>query len=216
MRELIPTPRTTVRRRKERGRYDLETIHAILDEAMICHLGFALDGRPWVIPTAFVRIGDDVYVHGATGNHALCAVADGAPACVTVTLVDGLVLARSTFHHSINYRSLVLFGDGHRVDDPDTKAEIMNALVEHLVPGRTAEARAARADELRATLIVRIPIEEASAKVRTGGPADEAEDLALPVWAGVIPLGLDVGDPIPDADLDGHLLPPTYVSEYAR
>jgi hypothetical protein len=216
MRELTPTPRTTVRRLKERGRHDLDTINAILDEGMVCHVAFAVDGQPWVIPTAYARLGDQFYVHGAAGNHALRSLADGAPACISVTLVDGLVLARSTFHHSINYRSVVLFGHGERVDDPDEKATVMHALVEHLVPGRTAEAREATADELRATLVIRIPINEASAKVRTGDPKDDDADLDLPVWAGVIPLSLQPGIPVDAADLRGAVEPPGYASAYKR
>jgi nitroimidazol reductase NimA-like FMN-containing flavoprotein (pyridoxamine 5'-phosphate oxidase superfamily) len=216
MSDLRPTERTTLRRKKDRGHHDRATINAILDEAMVCHLGFVVDGQPWVIPTAYVRIGEHLYVHGATGNHALRALADGAPACVTVTLVDGLVLARSTFHHSINYRSVVLFGTGQRVDDPGDKARIVHALVEHLVPGRTADARAATPDELRATLVVRLPIDEASAKVRTGGPIDDDEDLDLPVWAGVIPLGLHVGEPQNAPELPADAVAPAYARTYAR
>jgi nitroimidazol reductase NimA-like FMN-containing flavoprotein (pyridoxamine 5'-phosphate oxidase superfamily) len=216
MRELTPTPRTTVRRLKERGRHDLATICAILDEAMVCHVGFAVDGQPWVIPTAYARVEDSLYLHGATGNHALRSLADGAPACITVTLVDGLVLARSTFHHSINYRSVVLFGQGERVDDPDEKAAVLDALVEHLVPGRTADARAANDEELRATLVIRVPITEASAKVRTGDPNDDDVDMDLPVWAGVIPLTLQPGVPRDAADLRGGLVPPEYATGYSR
>jgi nitroimidazol reductase NimA-like FMN-containing flavoprotein (pyridoxamine 5'-phosphate oxidase superfamily) len=216
MAELTATSRTTLRRKKERGRYDVATIHAILDEGLVCHVGFAVDGQPCVIPTAYARLGDHLYVHGATGNHALRVLADGAPACVTITLVDGLVLARSTFHHSINYRSVVLFGTGQRVDDPTEKAAVMDALVEHLVPGRTADARAATDEELRATLVVRLPIDEASAKVRRGDPIDDDEDLDLPVWAGVIPLGLHAGSPVPASDLGSGLAPPAYARTYSR
>lgn len=216
MSQLTPTDRTQVRRLRERGRYERDTIHAILDEGMVCHVGFAVDGQPWVIPTAYVRIGDALYVHGANANHALKAVADGAPACVTVTLMDGLVLARSTFHHSINYRSVVLFGHGERVDDPDEKAAVLDALVEHLVPGRTAEARAANSSELKQTLVIRLPIDEASAKVRTGDPVDDAEDMDLSVWAGVIPLTVHAGLPIAAADLTPGIAVPNYASAYSR
>jgi uncharacterized protein len=216
MRQLTPTPRTTVRRLKERGDYDVATIHAILDEGMVCHVGFAVDGQPWVIPTAYVRRGDDLYIHGANGNHALRSLADGAPACVTVTLTDGLVLARSTFHHSINYRSVVLFGHGEAVDDATEKASVLHALVEHLVPGRTADARAARDDELRKTLVIRLPIDEASAKVRTGGPIDDEEDLSLPIWAGVIPLSVETGPPIDADDLTSGVSAPEYARAYQR
>lgn len=216
MPELTPTPRTTVRRKKDRGRYDTDTIHAILDEGMVCHVGFAVDGQPYVIPTAYARVGDNLYVHGATGNHALRVLADGAAACVTVTLLDGLVLARSTFHHSMNYRSVVLFGVGQRVEDLDEKAGALAALVDHLVPGRSADARPATAEELRATLLVRLPIDEASAKVRTGDPIDDDEDLSLPVWAGVIPLTLQAGAPVTAADVSAALTPPPYARRYAR
>jgi hypothetical protein len=216
MPQLTPTPRTTVRRLKERGDYDVTTIHAILDEGMVCHVGFALDGQPWVIPTAYVRIDDNLYVHGANANHALRALAEGAPACVTVTLTDGLVLARSTFHHSINYRSVVLFGRGQKVDSPAEKARVLAALVEHLIPGRTADSRAANEAELRQTLVIRLPIDEASAKVRTGGPIDSAEDLSLDVWAGVIPLALHAGTPIDAPDLTGNIAPPSYAERYVR
>jgi nitroimidazol reductase NimA-like FMN-containing flavoprotein (pyridoxamine 5'-phosphate oxidase superfamily) len=216
MRQLTPTPRTTVRRLKERGDYDVARIHAILDEGMVCHVGFAVGRQPWVIPTAYVRRGDDLYIHGASGNHALRSLADGAPACVTVTLMDGLVLARSTFHHSINYRSVVLFGNGEVVDDPAEKAIVLDALVEHLVPGRSADARPARDDELRKTLVIRIPIDEASAKIRTGGPVDQEEDLSMPIWAGVVPLTLTAGVPIDADDLTNGLTAPTYASAYER
>jgi nitroimidazol reductase NimA-like FMN-containing flavoprotein (pyridoxamine 5'-phosphate oxidase superfamily) len=216
MQELTPTPRTTVRRLKKRGRHDLDTINAILDEGFVCHVAFAVDGQAWVIPTAYARVGEFLYVHGASANHALRALADGASACIAITLVDGLVLARSTFHHSINYRSVVLFGEGERVDDPDKKAAVLNALVEHLVPGRTADARSANADELRATLVIRVPINEASAKVRTGGPSDDGDDLDLPVWAGVIPLTLQPGVPLDATDLRGAIEPPSYATAYMR
>jgi nitroimidazol reductase NimA-like FMN-containing flavoprotein (pyridoxamine 5'-phosphate oxidase superfamily) len=216
MRQLPPTPRTTLRRKKERGDHTVDTINAILDEAMICHVGFAVDGQPFVIPTTYVRIDDHLYVHGATANHAFRALADGAAACVTVTLVDGLVLARSTFHHSVNYRSVVLFGAGERVDDPGEKAEAMHRLVEHLVPGRTADARAADPSELRQTLVVRLPIDEASAKIRTGGPIDDEADLSLPVWAGVIPLRLAAGEPERDHLLAPDIATPPYATHYTR
>lgn len=216
MPQLIPTDRTQVRRLRDRGVYDIDTIHEILDEGMVCHVGFAVDGRPWVIPTAYVRIGDALYVHGANANHALKSVADGAPACVTVTLMDGLVLARSTFHHSINYRSVVLFAQGERVDDPEEKAVVLDALVEHLVPGRTADARGANASELKQTLVIRLPIDEASAKIRTGDPIDDAEDMSLPVWAGVIPLTVDAAAPLDAADLEPGIPVPAYAARYTR
>jgi nitroimidazol reductase NimA-like FMN-containing flavoprotein (pyridoxamine 5'-phosphate oxidase superfamily) len=187
-----------VRRKAERGRYDREVVDAILDEALLCHVGFAVDGRPWVIPTTFARVGDHVYLHGAVGNSALRTLAAGAEACVTVTLLDGLVLARSAFHHSMNYRSLVLFGQAEEVTDGDEKRAALLAIVDHMVEGRSGASRPPTAEELRATLVVRLAIDEGSAKVRTGGPVDDPEDLALPHWAGVIPLSVVRGEPVPD------------------
>ncbi|MDP9452537.1 MAG: pyridoxamine 5'-phosphate oxidase family protein [Actinomycetota bacterium] len=193
-----PSARTRVRRQADRGRYDRETIVAILDEALVCHVGFAVDGRPWVVPTAFARIDDHVYLHGATGNVALRALAAGAEVCLTVTLLDGLVLARSAFHHSMNYRSVMVFGRAQPVTDTEEKRLALLALVDHVVAGRSQATRLPTAQELRATLVVKLPIDEASAKVRTGGPVDEPGDYQLPHWAGVIPLDLVRGAPRPD------------------
>lgn len=193
-----PTDRTRVRRKAERGDYDRATVNAILDAGLICHVGFALDGRPWVFPTAYARVGEEVYLHGATGNFGLRSLADGAEACVTVTIVDGLVVARSAFHNSINYRSVMLFGPAHKVDDASEKESAVMAIVEHLLPGRGADTRPPTPEELRSTLVVRIALTEASAKVRTGPPIDDEEDLALPHWAGVLPLSLLPAEPIPD------------------
>jgi nitroimidazol reductase NimA-like FMN-containing flavoprotein (pyridoxamine 5'-phosphate oxidase superfamily) len=198
--EIAPTARTKVRRLPDRGRYDWETIHTILDEGLVCHLGFAVEERPWVIPTTYVRIDDQVYVHGAVGNAALRALADGAEVCVTVTLLDGLVLARSAFHHSMNYRSVMLFGRAVAVDDDQEKYDAMVAIVEHLVPGRTADTRLPSSQELRKTLVVRLALEECSAKVRTGGPLDDEEDMGFGYWAGQLPLSIVPGEPIPDVD----------------
>jgi nitroimidazol reductase NimA-like FMN-containing flavoprotein (pyridoxamine 5'-phosphate oxidase superfamily) len=161
-------------------------------------VGFAVDGRPWVVPTAFARIGDHVYIHGATGNFALRSLATGAEACVTVTLLDGLVLSRSAFHHSMNYRSVMLFGTAEKVLDDDGKRAAVMAILEHLIPGRSAGTRPPTAEELRATLVVRLPIDEVSAKVRTGPPIEDEADLGLEHWAGVLPLTLAPGRPIPD------------------
>jgi nitroimidazol reductase NimA-like FMN-containing flavoprotein (pyridoxamine 5'-phosphate oxidase superfamily) len=193
-----PTERTRVRRKAERGRYDRATVDAILDEALLCHVGFAVDGRPSVVPTAFARIGDHVYVHGASGNSALRALAAGAEACITVTLLDGLVLSRSAFHHSMNYRSVMLFGTAEAVRDEDDKRAAVMAILEHLIPGRSAGTRSPTAGELRSTLVVRLPIDEVSAKVRTGPPIEDDDDLGLDHWAGVLPLTLTPGRPIPD------------------
>jgi nitroimidazol reductase NimA-like FMN-containing flavoprotein (pyridoxamine 5'-phosphate oxidase superfamily) len=203
--EVTPTDRTQVRRLADRGRYDWDTINAILDEGLVCHLGFAVEGRPWVMPTTYARVGDRLYVHGAAANFALKTLASGVDACVTVTLLDGLVLARSAFHHSMNYRSVMLFGRAERVDDEQEQYDSMVAIVEHLVPGRSDGTRLPSAQELRKTLIVRLPLAECSAKVRTGGPLDDEEDMNLGFWAGVLPLSIvpgppipEVGDPVPD------------------
>jgi len=196
--QLPATERSRVRRKADRGRYDLDTIVAILDEALICHVGFAVDGRPWVVPTAFARVDDHLYLHGALGNFALRTLAAGAESCVTVTLLDGLVLARSAFHHSMNYRSVMLFGHAEAVTNDDDKRAAVLAIVDHMVPGRSVATRLPTPQELRSTLVVRLPIEEGSAKVRTGGPIEEPSDYELPHWAGVIPLAVVRGEPQPD------------------
>lgn len=195
--ELASTDRTRVRRRADRGHDDFDTVAAVLDAGLVCHVGFALDGRPWVFPTAYGRIDDRLYLHGAAGNFALRSLADGAEACVTVTILDGLVLARSAFHHAMNYRSVMLFGQGEAVTDEDEKFAASMAIVEHVAPGRAADTRPPTHEELRATLVVRVPIEEASAKIRTGGPNDDSADLPLPHWAGELPLRLTPGEPVP-------------------
>ena len=185
---MLRRPGAKVRRLAERGRYDRATIEAILDEGFVCHVGYAADAGPVVIPTAYARIGDRLYLHGAPANATLRHASSGVPVCVTVTLVDGLVLARSAFHHSINYRSVVVHGTGTEVTDEEEKRAALAAVVEHIVPGRGADARPPTSSELRATRVVRVPLDEASAKVRTGGPKDDPEDLDLPVWAGQVPL----------------------------
>jgi nitroimidazol reductase NimA-like FMN-containing flavoprotein (pyridoxamine 5'-phosphate oxidase superfamily) len=194
----LQTERTTIRRLPKRGHYDRATIEAILDEALLCHIGFVADGQPVVIPTIHARIGDTLYVHGSAASRMLRTLRDGVPACVTVTILDGLVLARSTFHHSMNYRSVVVFGTAREVTDREEKLRALEAIVEHVVPGRTREARAPNEKELVATMVLAMPIAEASAKIRTGPPLDDEEDYALPVWAGVIPMRLVTGEPIPD------------------
>jgi nitroimidazol reductase NimA-like FMN-containing flavoprotein (pyridoxamine 5'-phosphate oxidase superfamily) len=196
--QFAPTERTKVRRLAERGRYDWDTIDAILDEGLVCHLGFEVDGRPWVVPTTYVRVDNRVYVHGAVANFALRTLAAGAEVCVTVTLLDGLVLARSAFHHSMNYRSVMLFGRAAPVEDEQEKHDAMVAIVEHLVPGRTADTRLPSPQELRKTLVVRLALDECSAKVRTGGPLDDEDDMNLGYWAGQLPLSIVPGVPIPD------------------
>lgn len=198
--DLTPTDRTRVRRLAERGRYDRETVDAILDEAYVAHVGVVgADGTPLVLPMTYGRDGEVLYLHGAVGN-ALLRGSNGAQVCVTVTLLDGLVLARSAFHHSMNYRSVVLVGEATKVTDADEKWRALDVITDHVVPGRTAEVRPMTDGEVRATLVLRLPITEASAKVRTGPPVDEPEDLDEPVWAGVVPLRLVAGEPIQAPD----------------
>ncbi|MGH9281718.1 MAG: pyridoxamine 5'-phosphate oxidase family protein [Acidimicrobiales bacterium] len=188
-----------MRRKAERARYDVDTIRSILDEALICNVGFAVDGRPWVVPTAFARVDDHLYLHGAVGNFALRTLAAGAEACITVTLLDGLVLARSAFHHSMSYRSVMAFGRAEVLTDEAEKEAAVMAILEHVVPGRAAATRPPTTSELRSTMVVRIPLDEASAKVRSGGPVDDPDDLALPRWAGIVPLAVVRGDAVADA-----------------
>ncbi len=214
--EIRRTQRATVRRLPERGKYDRALVHAILDEGLICHLGFVADGAPFVIPTLHGRCDDTLYVHGSPASRALRSLAAGAEACVTVTLVDGLVLARSAFHHSINYRSVMLFGPGRLVTDPGEKMKALEAITEHVVRGRWAEAREPNAKELKATTVLAFTIDEASAKVRTGPPKDDAEDMDWPVWAGVLPLNVVPGEPVSDPALARERQVPRYVREYSR
>ncbi|MGZ5442564.1 MAG: pyridoxamine 5'-phosphate oxidase family protein [Thermoanaerobaculia bacterium] len=197
---MTVTDRTKVRRLANRGNYDRETIHAILDEALVCHVGFVVDGAPVVIPTIHWREGDRLYVHGSAASRMLRMLKDGVDACVTVTLVDGLVLARSAFHHSMNYRSVVVFGKARVVEGED-KLHALDALVEHVVRGRSREMRPHKEIELKQTLVLALPLDEASAKIRTGGPVDDEEDYALPIWAGVVPLRLTAGEAIADRDV---------------
>jgi nitroimidazol reductase NimA-like FMN-containing flavoprotein (pyridoxamine 5'-phosphate oxidase superfamily) len=200
---------------RERGVYDPATIEALLDEALICHVGVVVDGAPVVLPTVHARRDRTLYLHGARAN-AMLRAADGAEVCVTATLVDGLVLARSAFHHSVNYRSVVVRGRGRAVTDPAEQRSAMEAIVEHVAPGRSAETRAPSEAELRATLTLAVPLEEASAKVRTGPPIDEPEDHALPHWAGVLPLTVVAGAPRPDPDLPADRPVPPSVRSWRR
>jgi nitroimidazol reductase NimA-like FMN-containing flavoprotein (pyridoxamine 5'-phosphate oxidase superfamily) len=206
--DLARTPRTKLRRLPKRASYDRATAYAILDEGVLCHLGFAVDGQPYVIPTSYARIGDDLVLHGSSASRALRAVAAGTPACVTVTLADGVVLARSAFHHSFNYRSVVILGRLEAVTDPAAKAEALRAFVDHVVPGRSDAIRGPNRKELKATAVVRLPLDEASAKIRTGPPVDDEEDYALPVWAGVLPLRTSVEPAVPDDRLLPGVTPP--------
>lgn len=212
-----PTERTRVRRLPERGTYDRSVIDAIVDEALICHLAWVTDdGSPRVIPTIHTRVGDTLYVHGSTASRTLRGVRDGREVCLEITLVDGLVLARSAFHHSMNYRSVVVYGTPREVVDPAEKDLAQRALVDHVVHGRAADARMPNQRELDQTTILAIPLGEASAKVRTGPPKDDDEDLALPVWAGVLPLRSVAGEPQPAPDLRPGIGTPSYASDYRR
>jgi hypothetical protein len=206
-----------LRRKRERGSYEREAIDAILDEGLLAHLGIVDEhGQPFVIPTLHARSGDVVYCHGSTASRTLRALAAGAPACLTVSLIDGLVLARSAMHHSANYRSAMLVGQATLVEDLDEKRRALQAIVEHIVPGRWRDVRAPNENELKATAVLAIPIDEASAKVRTGPPLDDEEDYALPAWAGVIPLSSQARAPEPDPRLDAGVAPPAYVTGYRR
>ena len=208
MRQPPPSPRARVRRLPDRAAYDLETIHAILDEGLVCHVGFTSEAQPYVIPVNYGRDGDRLLLHGSTGSRTMQVLAGGAPACITVTLLDGLVLARSAFHHSMNFRSVVLFGRATPLDDPGAKVAALRVISEHLLPGRWDEVRPPNDRELAATMVLAIPIHEASAKIRTGPPLDDAEDLALPVWAGVLPLALTPEEPVPDGAGEAIEVPP--------
>lgn len=208
------TPRTKVKRLPARGVYDRATIHAILDAGLICHVGFVDEGRPVVIPTIHVRVGDQIVLHGSPASRMLRCLAAGAEACVTVTHVDGLVLARSAMHHSMNYRSAVVFGRGAEIVEPGRKLAALRALTEQIVPGRWSDTRPPSAEELRRTMVVAIPIDEASAKIRTGPPVDDPADYALPHWAGVVPLRLVAGEPIPDPKLAAGIAAPSHARQY--
>jgi nitroimidazol reductase NimA-like FMN-containing flavoprotein (pyridoxamine 5'-phosphate oxidase superfamily) len=199
MKATAPSDRTTLRRRPGRGVYDPAVIDAILDEAFVCHVGIAIDGQPYVIPTGYGRSGRMLYVHGSPANRLFGALADGVPACVTVTLVDGYVLARSAFHHSVNYRSVVILGAGRRITDRQEKLDALQCVTNHIMPGRWEETRPPTDRELDGTQVIAIPVDEASAKIRTGPPIDDEQDYVLPVWAGVVPIVAGVGAPQPDA-----------------
>jgi nitroimidazol reductase NimA-like FMN-containing flavoprotein (pyridoxamine 5'-phosphate oxidase superfamily) len=211
----LQTERTTVKRLAKRGSYDAETIHAIVDEALICHVGFVVDGSPVVIPTIHWRHDETLYVHGSAASRMLRSLKGGVEACVTITLLDGLVLARSAFHHSMNYRSVVVLGTAREVTG-DEKLTALETLVEHVCRGRGADVRRPNDAELRQTLVLALPISEASAKVRTGGPIDDEEDYALDIWAGVIPLKLVAQPAIADERLKHDLAAPDYAVHYSR
>jgi uncharacterized protein len=211
-----PTPRTRVVREPQRAVYDRKVVNRILDEGFICHVGFVVDGQPFVIPTSYGRHEDVLYIHGSAASRMLRNVSGGMPVCVTVTLLDGLVLAHSIFNHSMNYRSVVVLGTGTAIEDREEKLAALRLLSEHIVPGRWQEARQPNEKELKATIIIRVPIREFSAKVREGPVIDDEEDYAFPVWAGVLPLNLVVGDPVTDSRLREGIDVPDYVKRYSR
>ena len=214
MEELKPTARTRLRRYPKRGSYDREVLYSIIDRALVCHVGFVADGSPFVLPTLHVRIGDSLFIHGSSKNHMLATAVAGGDICVTITHIDGLVLARSAFHHSVDYRSAVLLGRASVVTDPARKSATLLALVDHVAPGRSAGTRHPAPDELDATLMIELALTEASAKIRADGVLDAEPDYALPHWAGMIPLRLMAGTPIPDRRLDPSVAMPRHVSEY--
>ncbi len=216
MSDFSPTERTQVKRLPKRGKYDSETVYKILDEAFVCHVGFVADGQPYVIPTNFGRVGDTLYLHGSAASRMLRTLSEGIPVCVTVTLVDGLVLARSAFHHSVNYRSVVILGTARLVSDPTEKMEALRLFTEHIMKGRWDEIRWPTEQEMKGTTVLALPLEEVSAKVRVGGPVDDEEDYSLPVWAGVLPLTTTTNTPIPDTRLKEGTPVPNYISNYSR
>ena len=210
------TERTTLKRLPKRAEYDREAVYRILDEGFICHIGFSVEGRPFVIPTGYARVADQIYVHGSQGSRMLRNLSKGIDVCLTVTLIDGLVLARSAFHHSMNYRSVVVFGNATIVDEQTEKLAALRALSEHMIPGRWDEVRGPSEQEMKATTVLSLPLTEASAKVRTGPPLDDDDDYESPVWAGVIPVNLTAGEPVPDPRLLDTLKVPRYAIEYKR
>ena len=216
MTKIAPTERTTLKRLPRRGEFMRAAIYRILDEGMVCHVGFVIDGKPFIIPTGYARCGDEIYLHGSRASRMLQALANGAETCITVTLLDGLVLARSAFHHSMNYRSVVIFGKAREVTDPAEQMSAMEAFTEHIVPGRWREVRIPNQQEMKATMILAIPINEASAKVRTGPPIDDAEDMSMPVWAGVLPLTMVTGTAQADEQCLNADELPEYLRDYRR
>ena len=216
MSEFTPTERTQVKRLPKRGKYDRETVYAILDAGLVCHVGFSVDGQPYVIPTNYGRAGDTLYLHGSAASRMLRTLSGGVPVCVTVTHVDGLVLARSAFHHSVNYRSVVILGTARLVEDPAEKMAALRIFTEHVLKGRWDDVRQPTEQELKATMVLALPLEEVSAKVRTGGPVDDEADYALPVWAGVLPLETVAQPPQPDARLKSDTPLPAYLRNYSR
>jgi uncharacterized protein len=211
-----PTPRTRLVREADRAVYDREAAYRILDEGFLCHVGFVADGQPFVIPTSYGRTGDNLYIHGSAASRMLRNIKEGIPVCITVTLLDGLVLARSIFNHSMNYRSVVVLGKATLVDDPAEKLEALRLLSEHIIPGRWEDSRQPNERELKATSVLRVPIEEFSAKIRMGPVVDDEEDYSFPTWAGVVPLEMVAGTPIDDGRLQPGQTAPEYARNYTR
>lgn len=211
-----PTARTRVVREAMRAVYDREAVYQILDEGFLCHVGFVQNGQPFVIPTSYGRKDASLYIHGSAASRMLRQMKEGLPVCITVTLLDGLVLARSVFNHSMNYRSVVILGTATLVDDPEEKLEALRLLSEHILPGRWADSRQPNERELKQTSVLRVPIEEFSAKVRIGPPIDDEEDYSFPTWAGVVPLEMKTGAPINDERLNPAREVPAYVRNYSR
>ena len=216
MSQFQPTERTQVKRLPKRGRYDTEMVYQILDQGFVCHVGFSVDGQPYVIPTNYGRSGDTLYLHGSAASRMLKTLSGGIPVCVTVTHVDGLVLARSAFHHSVNYRSVVILGTARLMEEPAEKMEALRVFTEHVMKGRWDDVRQPTEQELKATTVLALPLEEVSAKVRTGGPVDDEADYTLPVWAGVLPLEVIAGTPEPDALRKNDPPLPEYLKNYSR
>jgi nitroimidazol reductase NimA-like FMN-containing flavoprotein (pyridoxamine 5'-phosphate oxidase superfamily) len=210
----MKTERTRIKRVPKKGHYDLETVYAILDAGLICHVGFTVEAQPFVIPTAYGRLDNRLFIHGSPASRMLKSLQQGIEVCVTVTLLDGLVLARSAMHHSMNYRSVVLFGTAELVSEREDKLQALYAFTEHVMPGRWAETREPNEQELKATTVLALPINEASAKIRTGPPVDDAADYELPYWAGVIPLSVEAGEPIVDPKLTEGIVVPEHVARY--
>jgi nitroimidazol reductase NimA-like FMN-containing flavoprotein (pyridoxamine 5'-phosphate oxidase superfamily) len=213
---ITQTERTRLRRLPKRGAFDRETVYAILDEAFICHIGFSVDEQPYVIPTAFGRVDNDLYIHGSSASRMLRTLSTEVKMCFTATLIDALVLARSAFHHSINYRSVVVLGTAAVVDDIDEKNKALEAITNHIVPGRWDDVRWPNELELKATSVLKLPIDEASAKIRTGPPIDDDEDYELDIWSGLLPLSIRHGEPIDDDRLKDGLTPPDNITNYTR
>jgi uncharacterized protein len=214
--KLSVTQRSQIRRLPQRGEYDRDTIHQILDEGLVCHIGFVVEAQPFVIPTTYGRVGDRLYIHGSPASRMLRTLKESVEVCVTVTLLDGLVLARSAFHHSMNYRSVVIFGAATIVQDAAEKLEALKAFTEHVVPGSWATVRLPTQQEVAGTLVLSLPLTEASAKIRTGAPVDDEADYALPIWAGELPLRLTALAPVSDPRLSQGIEPPAYAKNYTR